>query len=151
MAAVALRARNAYKMNWDCNKGGAGRNCFNRKCRVKFAVFADCFPARINFSDVDGIAEIAGAFCLIEWKSVGASLKTSQILLFERITIDGRSIVFAVEGDAERMTVARFCRFSNGSQGSWQVGNLRSLKREIRSWAIWQRAFKQNAFKGDRR
>ena len=45
-------------MRWDCEKSG----CFNVKCRPKIEVFAECFPGRINFGDMDGRVELGGYF-----------------------------------------------------------------------------------------
>ena len=58
-------------MRWDCDTDG----CFNVKRRPKIEMFADCFPRRINFGDVDGLVEIGGRFCLLEWKGQGGALR----------------------------------------------------------------------------
>lgn len=52
-----MTAANGYNpLRWDCER----RGCFNLKRRPKIEVFAECFPGRINFGDVDGIVEIGG-------------------------------------------------------------------------------------------
>jgi hypothetical protein len=38
----------------------AAQGCFNLKRRSNIELFADCFPGRISFGDVDGIVEIGG-------------------------------------------------------------------------------------------
>jgi len=53
---------NGYNpLRWDCQK----RGCFNLKRRPKIEIFAECFPGRINFGDVDGIVEINGNALLL--------------------------------------------------------------------------------------
>ncbi|MAG24660.1 hypothetical protein CMI47_03685 [Candidatus Pacearchaeota archaeon] len=62
-------------MRWDCQTQG----CFNKKCRPKIEVFAECFPRRINFGDVDGSIEINGYELKLEWKNTGhADIKGGQ-------------------------------------------------------------------------
>lgn len=119
-------------LRWDCEKSG----CFNRKRRPKIELFADCFPGRINFGDVDGLVEIAGCFALLEWKGASGAVSTGQRISFERHTKQHEgNIVFVVEGDAETMEVRRYCCFYRGRQSKWRSGDLRVLKNTVRKWA----------------
>ena len=118
------------KLRWDCAADG----CFNVKRRPKIEMFADCFPRRINFGDVDGIVELNGFFCLLEWKGAGGAIKTGQRITFEKLTATAGNCVFVIEGDAETMTVERLCKFWKGKRGEWAVAQLGDVKESIRGW-----------------
>lgn len=124
-------------MRWDCDKGGPGKSCFNKLRRPKIEMFAECFPRRINFGDVDGLVELNGRFCLLEWKGDGGSLRTGQRLTYEAFTAVSGNIVFVVQGDAVDMLVERYCLFWQGRQLAWQVADLSVVKARLRSWAEW--------------
>jgi hypothetical protein len=127
----------ANPMRWDCNRGGAGKNCFNVWKRPKLAVFADCFPGKINFGDIDACTEIGGALALLEWKGVGAELQTAQHIMFRNITMDGANVVFVAEGCAKEMTVQRWRVCWRGKFSVWQDGGMSALKERIQRWADW--------------
>ncbi len=124
-------------MRWNCHKGGRGENCFNRKCRPKIEVFAECFPGLVNFGDMDGRVELDGYYCELEWKGEGGKLNIGQIRTFNAVTSVRGNIVYVVEGDAETMKVVRYCRFWQGKQRRWQTGNLEALKADIKRWVAW--------------
>ena len=66
---------NGYNpLRWDCLR----RGCFNLKRRPKIEVFADCFPGRINFGDVDGIVEISGNALLLDGKAKRTSCRPAS-------------------------------------------------------------------------
>ncbi len=117
-------------MRWDCDRDG----CFNKKRRPKIEVFADCFPRRINFGDVDGLVELCGAFCLLEWKGAGGSVGRGQELSYIAFTRSPGNIVFVVEGDAETMIVRRYCIFWKGKKQGWITASLEDVKIRIRGW-----------------
>lgn len=119
-------------LHWDCSTSG----CFNKKLRPKIEVFAECFPGRINFGDVDGLVEINGFFALLEWKNPGGKIRTGQRISFEHHTRQRKgNVVFVAEGNAETMTVQRYCCFYRGHQSTWRVSDLAGLKGSIRKWA----------------
>src|SRR6185312_11715137 len=91
-------------MRWNCAADG----CFNVKRRPKIELFTDCFPRRINFGDVDGLVELNGSFCLLEWKGKGGSVRRGQELSYIQFTKIPNNIVFIVDGDAETMNVNRY-------------------------------------------
>lgn len=134
-----MKRRNV--MNWNCETDG----CFNVKRRPKIEEFGDCFPRNINFGDVDGIVELNGCFCMLEWKGAGGSIKTGQRISYEQFTRYPSNAVFIAEGDAETMAVTRFCKFKLGKQDAWQVGGLPELKRAIRGWVTFAEARSQAA------
>lgn len=117
-------------MRWDCSKDG----CFNTLRRPAIELFADCFPGKINFGDVDGLVEINANFCLLEWKGDGGSIKTGQRITYERFTAREGNAVFVVEGDAKTMAVRRYCKFKLGKQHEWIDGDLGAVKAAIRGW-----------------
>lgn len=120
-------------MRWKCERDG----CFNTKRRPKIEAFAECFPRRINFGDVDGIVELCGKFCMLEWKGDGGSLRQGQTMTYRAFTSIPGNTVFVVQGDAETMDVERYCVFWQGRQCPWVVGGLAEVKGRIRSWVNW--------------
>lgn len=120
-------------MRWDCDKNG----CFNLKRRPKIELFADCFPRRINFGDVDGLVELNGSFCLLEWKGAGGSVKRGQELTFRQFTKSPHNVVFIVDGDAETMNISRYQLFWHGVPEKWEDGNLDVVKERIQKWVAF--------------
>lgn len=118
-------------MRWDCEVSG----CFNLKRRPKLEVFAGCFPRRINFGDVDGMLELSGRFCLLEWKGEGGSLRRGQELAFQRLTSGSDNVVFVVRGDAETMEVRSYSMFQDGLQGDFLEANLEDVRTAMSEWA----------------
>ena len=120
-------------MRWQCGSDG----CFNQKRRPKIERFADCFPRRINFGDVDGLVELNGRFCMLEWKGQGGSIHTGQRLSFEAFTRITGNVVFVVDGDAETMEVTQYRVFWRGKQEPAVPGDINRLKQRIANWAAW--------------
>ena len=120
-------------MRWDCERDG----CFNVKRRPKIEVFADCFPRRINFGDVDGLVELSGKFCLLEWKGDGGELGRGQVLSFKAFTKIPKNVVFVVRGDAETMQVEGYSLFTEGQHHPLVEASLDDAKDRIRRWCEW--------------
>ena len=127
---MVAKAAGHNPMRWDCDRDG----CFNALRRPKIEVFAECFPRRINFGDVDGMVELNGRFCLLEWKGEGGSIRTGQRIAYERFSALPGNVVFVVNGDAKTMGIESYCCFWAGSQGPWTPANIESLKDRIRQW-----------------
>ncbi len=124
-------------LKWDCEKDG----CFNEKKRLKFHVFATCFPGKINFSDVDGIVEINGMALMLEWKDkCSKNIPKGQEIMYKNITKNKLITVFIVLGDAEFMTCERYCMFFGGKQGAWINADLEQIKARIKQWSKWAKA-----------
>lgn len=121
-------------MTWDCNKGGVGLNCFNVKRRPKIEVFSDCFPRRINFGDVDGLVELNGYFCLLEWKGEGGSVRTGQRISYEAFTRHNGNVVFVVNGNPETMVVQSYQMFWQGKESNTHSSTMDQLKSRIKKW-----------------
>lgn len=117
-------------MRWNCEKDG----CFNKKCRPKIEIFAECFPGRINFGDVDAIVEINGKGLILEWKCYSTNIPMGQKIMYERLTKSGLISVLAVHGSAETMDVKEFCWFKEGKQSHWWPATINSIKKEIMNW-----------------
>ena len=120
-------------MRWNCDVDG----CFNKKRRPKIEVFADCFPRRINFGDVDGLVEYCGAFCLLEWKGEGGAVRQGQARSYIEFTQKAGNIVFVVEGNAETMEVQNYFIFWDGHRHRSQEATLDDVKTRIRGWVSW--------------
>jgi len=120
-------------LRWDCEKQG----CFNKKKRPKIEVFAECFPRRINFGDVDGIVEIGGRFLMLEWKPGSGKLSTGQRILYERITKHMPCVVLVVAGDPETMRVGEVAVYMNGTFHEWEPCDLAHLKERMKKWVAW--------------
>jgi hypothetical protein len=128
-----MSARNCYQLKWDCEQKG----CFNTLMRLKFAAFSECFPGKINFTDVDGIVEIAGRGLVLEWKERPLAVAAGQRILWSRLTRDKTLAVIVVAGSAADMTVTHTAAFWAGMWRNWQPSNLHGLKRDIRKWVSW--------------
>ena len=126
-------------VRWSCEKNG----CFNKLRRPKIEVFAGCFPRRVNFGDVDGLVELGGSFCLLEWKGEGGSIKVGQQISLSRFTLIPGNFVLAIEGNAETMEVRRLSRFWGGKQRPWEVADLERVKHELQEWASFAEAGKE--------
>jgi hypothetical protein len=122
-------------MRWDCEK----RGCFNIKMRPKIEVFAECFPGRINFGDIDGIVEIGGNALMLEWKSAPSPLPHGQRIMYAQLTIPGTLIVTCIAGNAETMVVTHRLIVNKGVIGGWKDASLDSVKKFFHRWAVWAR------------
>jgi hypothetical protein len=118
-------------MRWSCQRDG----CFNIKRRPKIEVFAECFPRRINFGDVDGLVELNGRFCLLEWKGEGGTVKFGQAMSYTNFTKIPGNVVFVVDGNAETMEITRYTIFWGGKRLPAVAADLAGLKDRIRRWA----------------
>jgi hypothetical protein len=118
-------------MRWDCTTQG----CFNKVKRPKIEEFAECFPGRINFGDVDGIVEINSYVLMLEWKPEAIELQKGQALMYKRITGAGSKFtVLVVAGNAETMEVIAMMVYHNGTFYGWRPATLDTVKQRIRGW-----------------
>ena len=123
-------------LRWDC----AAQGCFNLKRRPKIELFADCFPGRISFGDVDGIVEIGGNALLMEWKSEPRELPTGQRLLYQRLSGSGPVAVMIIVGDAETMLVDGTSIFDRGIRyppDGYEPADLACIKCRLTAWSEW--------------
>jgi hypothetical protein len=126
-------------LRWDCDKSG----CFNKVKRPKIEQFHGCFPRNSNFGDVDGLVELGGAFCLLEWKSDGGALKHGQRRALEAfVRLHQKNVVFVVDGDAATMKVNAFQILMRNGSGAvtWtsvEDTSFEDLRTRIARWATW--------------
>lgn len=120
-------------MRWDCDK----RGCFNKKQRPKIEQFAECFPGKIAFGDVDAIVEINGHGLMLEWKCDPMEIGVGQRIMHERLTKTGLLTVICVAGDAETMAVTHRATFFMGVWHAWTECDMDGLKASIRKWVEW--------------
>lgn len=111
--------------------------CFNVKRRPKIEQFHDCFPGKINFSDIDGVVEINGRALWLEWKSKGTNIPGGQRIMFTRLTKDETLTVCCVNGDAETMVINSAAWFYRGKFIPWKPISMDNLKVRFRRWAMW--------------
>jgi hypothetical protein len=117
-------------MRWDCEKQG----CFNLKRRPKIEVFADCFPRRINFGDVDGLVELNSKALLLEWKSIKGTLPKGQEIAFKNLTTEGNITTLCVVGDAETMECTHYGFFWQGKWHKYRPTSLEDVKEFLKRW-----------------
>lgn len=121
-------------MLWDCEKQG----CFNVKRRPKIEVFADCFPGKINFGDVDAIVEINGKGLFMEWKNQNSqNLPLGQKIMYSKLTQTGLLTVLIVCGNAETMVCNQYSHYFMGNHNGWFEGDLNKIKEVIKKWVKW--------------
>lgn len=124
-------------LRWDCEKQG----CFNKKCRPKIELFAQCFPRTIQMSDIDGEVELNGRWLRLEWKFPGREMSASggQAINYKRLTKGKKHAVIVVYGNAEQMTVDRVDVWWDGelTKDYRKVRVLEELQEMIVRWAIW--------------
>jgi hypothetical protein len=126
------------KMAWDCEDG---KNCFNLKMRPKFHHFADCFPGKGNFTDVDGIIEMRGKVLMLEWKRRANDIPLAQEIMFRRLAKFYGFKVVCVAGDAELMTVTDHRIISPYEvQEEWQPSTFPRVWDIFHGWAQWAEA-----------
>ena len=121
------------RMRYDCTLQG----CFNIKKRPKIEIFADCFPRRCNFGDVDGLIELGGNGLLLEWKPAPMELSTGQLKTYRRLTVGRLLSVIVVAGDAEFMMATHRAGFVNGRWRDWKPATIDDVRRAMSAWAIW--------------
>jgi hypothetical protein len=132
MDGITVSAQGSNPMRWNCSENG----CFNKKCRPKIEQFAECFPGRINFGDVDGLVEIGGRFLMLEWKSYEGDIPTGQRISFEHLVATGRFTILIVAGDAETMEVKAMALLQrNSPKVRWKPATLEDVQDVLRAWA----------------
>jgi hypothetical protein len=124
------------RLRWDCNRGGAGANCFNRLKRPKWEVFKDCFSRGSTFGDIDAVIDNNGKrFLFVDWKdSAKDSIDSGQHFLFRSLSKLPGVTVLVVSGNAETMEVAAMRLFENGHAGLLQPVDLGTLKTWLGEW-----------------
>lgn len=124
-------------MRWDCERDG----CWNESKRPRIEEFADCFPGRINFGDVDGpcartaIVEINSRALLLEWKDAPGEIPRGQRVMYENLSRLGFFYIAVVAGDPRSMNITHAGFFVCGAFTGWQSSSLEAIKDSFRFWA----------------
>lgn len=119
----------------NCEKQG----CFNKVRRPKIEEFADCFPGRISFGDVDGVVEINGYTLMLEWKGHLGEIPKGQQIMHSRTTWYGNNTVICLCGNAETMAIHHVAYFHQGTWHNWTDTSLEHAKSIVKSWSDWAR------------
>lgn len=133
MAEASRKPLGYNPLRWDCDDKG----CFNVKKRPKIEAFADCFPGRISFGDVDARVEINGQFLELEWKGQRGPIPAGQKIAFDRLTSRGDYTVFVVAGDAETMRVDAIQILMPKVDPRWRDCDFTQLHTYVARWASW--------------
>ena len=120
-------------LRWNCDLDG----CFNKKLRPKIEMFADCFPGKISFGDIDGMVERDGAFILMEWKAEGGALCTAQEIAFTNFSKFNRCLVVVVHGNPETMAVDGYSYFWEGVHSVYKPKTFDELHAFVKRWVDW--------------
>lgn len=130
---------NGYNpMRWDC---GQADNCWNRIKRPRIEVFAECFPRRISFGDVDGpcartsIVEINSRALIMEWKDSPGDVPTGQDMMYRNLSRLGFFVAAVVAGNPRSMEVTHYGLYIDGEFTGWRPTTLDFLKRLFLRWA----------------
>lgn len=117
-------------LRWDCEKQG----CFNELRRPKIEIFADCFPGKINFGDVDGLVEINKKGLFLEWKSEKRNLPTGQRIAHKNLTHGEKLTTICVVGNPETMECTHYGFFFDGKWHDYRNSSLEEIKSFMRRW-----------------
>lgn len=124
-------------MRHDCKIEG----CYNVKHRPKIEVFADCFPGKINFGDIDAsIVERNSRALLLEWKSfelIPTEIPGGQRITYENLSRTGFMTVAILVGNAETMEVRHYGFYFGGEFRGWKNGGLDAVKTHFTKWDKW--------------
>jgi hypothetical protein len=136
----AQRVDGYNPMRWNCTRQG----CFNVVRRPKIELFADCFPGKISFGDIDGMVEIGGHFLILEWKSCNPSVPRAQHIMYEHFVRNSRNAVVVVFGNAETMEVMKRRWYYGSNNGLVQTAegaaSFEVVHNEIAGWHKWAMA-----------
>jgi len=122
---------------WECDNGA---NCFAESRLLRFEHVNDVFPGSIGMTDIDGLVEVRGALCIVEFKAPGADLPTGQRILFERFTLqrntrgNRHNLAILCEGDAPTMTPTRLRAWWQGRGTPWRAADRDELRCMLARW-----------------
>jgi hypothetical protein len=117
-------------MRHRCENNG----CFLDRHVLKFEVFDDLFPNKMNFMDLDATIEYKSHFLDMEWKEDNSAITTGQTIYFQRKTTGSQHAAIMVIGNAQDMTVAGYQVYSEGTVFPWVHGDMSDLKAVISRW-----------------
>lgn len=125
-------------INWNCMVSG----CFNYHRHFDIEHFAQCFPDRIGFTDLDAFVELNGYILIVEFKQGasdlhrGASLTTGQRRAFEALTrLSDKITIVVARGNYVTSEIQEFCSIKNGKASDWKPTDLEKFTGFITAWA----------------
>ncbi len=119
----------------DC-KGG-------RKCYLKslpdWGFLKDCFPRKIEPTDLDGLVEINGRALILEWKRTGARMTDGQRYALEGLTRGGKDdiVVFVIYGDCLTMTAEVIQEVRHGEVREKIPCTNELVRERAKEWGQW--------------
>lgn len=120
-------------MRWNCDAEG----CYNVKQRPKIELFAECFPGKINFGDLDAaIVEINSRALLLEWKGAANQIPTGQHLTYCNLSKTGLLVAVVVAGNAETMAITHCGIYAGGQFTGWRNADISTVKDIFKRWAV---------------
>ena len=125
-------------IQWNCMVSG----CFNYHRHFDIEHFAQCFPGRIGFTDLDAFVELNGHCLIVEFKQgandlrAAADLTDGQRRAFEALTaLSDKITVVVARCDYVTSEVSECLLIREGRAGTWRPTNLDAFTANIEGWA----------------
>lgn len=124
---------NYNPIHHDCESKG----CWNKQYRPNIEYFYHALPRKLTMSDIDGVAEVNGAFLFLEWKSHKGPLPTGQRILADRLTrLSNRIWYIIVQHEpGNPMGIENVMVVHAGKFSDWQPCSILDLNDRIKAWA----------------
>jgi hypothetical protein len=100
---------------------------------VDFSIFTNAFEQRINFSDLDGIAERHGNFLVIE-KKQSKKIPLGQMYLLKRLHSLGVFTIIVFAGSEYDPKLMLLIRPEDDFELKWQPCNREKLVHVVQEW-----------------
>lgn len=127
-----MKALGFNPINWNCIVSG----CFNYHKHYDIEHFAQCFPRKIGFTDLDAFVELNGHFLILEFKENGADLTGGQRIAFERLTAASDKITIVVARcDYKSSEIFSYKKIFGGQSTGWHKSDYDKFVGHISAWA----------------
>lgn len=113
--------------------------CYVEHMKARIEMFAECFPGKIAFTDIDYRVEINRHFLEMEFKRPGEILRTGQRIAFQGLTalLPKSYLVLIVEAEPRADIVYNYVAIRNGVVSERRSCDLDGLKQRVSEWAAW--------------
>jgi hypothetical protein len=123
-------------IRWNCTVSG----CFNYHRHFDIEHFAQCFPDRVNFTDLDAFVELNGHVLIVEFKAAsdigGASLTQGQQRAFEQLTrLSDRVTVVVARCNYITSEITEYRTIKGGKAHDWKPSSLQRFTNMVSQWA----------------
>lgn len=125
-------------IQWNCMVSG----CFNYHRHFDIEHFAQCFPGRVGFTDLDAFVELNGHFLIVEFKQGAndlrraADLTDGQRRAFEALTASSDKItVIVVRCDYVTSEVSEIRVIKGGQSSDWRSTDLGAFTSHLTAWS----------------